>query len=151
MNPTVQIEDQKPWSVLPYLCWVCALALGFYNLVYLREVAIAVLLVLETDKNLFLLLDKIVLFFFAVLGLLIILLTEPYFRAGYRKGLLAVRFLKVLSIGFAIELVLWAILLALPGLHDSARPELGSFFLFTLLLVVTSVLYRRALAAIAPE
>lgn len=151
MNSTIQLEDEKPWSALPYLCWAGVLVLGFYNLVYLREVAIAVLLVLDTDKNLFLLLDKIVLFFFAVVGLLVILLTEPYLRLGHRKGLLAARFLKILAVGFATQLVLWAILLALPGLSEAARPPLGSFFLFTALLVAAAVLYRRTAALTSPE
>jgi hypothetical protein len=153
MNPTVQLEDEKPGSVLPYLCWAGALVLGFYNLVYFREVAIAGLLVLELDKKLFLLLDKTILFFFAAIGLLVILLTEPYFRMGYRKGVLAARFLRVLSFGFAAQVILWAILLALPGLSDGVRPSLGAFYLFTALLVAAATLCRRmnSQTPIAPE
>lgn len=123
MNATIQSGDERPASVRPYLCWILVLALGFYDLVYLREVIVSVLVVLEIDLKLFLLFDKIGFFLFGVCGLLVILLTEPYLRNGWKRRCLTVRFLRLIAIGFGCLSLFWAILMALPGL--AARPTVA--------------------------
>lgn len=144
MNPTIQLEEERRGSILPYICWVIVLAIGFLDLVYIREVFVSTMVVMEIDKKLLLLVDKVGFFFFGAAGLLIILLSEPYFRIGWRKRFLGVRFWKILAIEFASLSVLWSILLALPGLVEQARPSLGQFSFLTGLLVVSSALFFRA-------
>ena len=145
MNTTIQLENERSGSILPYACWVVFLALGFYNLVYAREVIVSILIVLEIDPKLFLVVDKVGFFFFGVIGLLIILLSEPYFRKGWQKELLGVRFTKVLALAFACLSVSWAVLLGLPGLAEEARPSIISLAAAAALLTITSALYRRQL------
>jgi hypothetical protein len=151
MNPTIQLDEERPGSILPYVCWVVVLAVGFMDLVYVREVFVSMMVVIEMDKKLFLLVDKVGFFFFGVAGLLIILLTEPYLRIGWRKHLLEVRFWKILAVEFASLSVLWAIMLALPGLADHARPPLGQFSILAALLVVSAALFFRAFQKVSSQ
>ena len=144
MNPTIQLDEERRGSILSYICWVIVLAIGFLDLVYIREVFVSTMVVMEIDKKLLLLVDKIGFFFFGAAGLLIILLTEPYFRLGWRKRLLGVRFWKILAIEFASLSVLWSTLLALPGLVEQAKPPLGQFSFLAGLLVVSAALFFRA-------
>ena len=144
MNPTIQLDEERRGSILSYICWVIVLAIGFLDLVYIREVFVSTMVVMEIDKKLLLLVDKVGFFFFGAVGLLIILLTEPYFRIGWRKRLLGVRFWKILAIEFASLSVLWSILLVLPGLVEPARPPLGQFSFLAGLLVVSAALFFRA-------
>ncbi len=143
MNTTIQFDEERSWSVRPYLCWVIVLGLGFYNLVYVREVLLSILVVFGTDTKLLLLVDKLGFFFFGVIGLLIILLTEPYFRIGWRKGRLAVRFWKVVALALACLSLLFSILLGLPGLSDEARPSIPMLAVAAALLAITAALYKK--------
>lgn len=143
MSTTIQLDDERGGSVRPYLCWILVLTLGFYDLVYLREVVVSGLVVLQTDAKLLLLIDKIGFFLFAVAGLLIILLTEPYLRNGWKQYCLLVRFLRLVTVGFASLTVFWAILMAMPGLADAARPPVSSLILSTVLLILSSGLLAR--------
>lgn len=151
MNTTIQLENERSGSILPYVCWVVFLALGFYNLVYAREVIVSILIVLEIDPKLFLVVDKVGFFFFGVIGLLIILLSEPYFRKGWRKGLLAVRFWKVVALAFACLSVSWAVLLGLPGLAEEAKPSIFRLAVAAALLTITTALYRKQLGQSAAQ
>jgi hypothetical protein len=144
MNSTIQMEEERSGSIVPYICWVIVLVFGFYDLVYVREVFISMMVVVGIGSKILNLVDKVGFFFFAASGLLIILLTEPYFRIGWRKRLLQFRFWKIVSIELASLSVLWAILLALPGLAEQARPALGPFSLLAAALVVSSTLCLRA-------
>jgi hypothetical protein len=143
MNTTVQLNEKRTGWVPPMACWLLVLALGFYDLVYLRETVISALIVLEMDPKLLLLLDKVGFFFFAVLGLLIILLTEPYLRNGWKERCLLVRVLKLISICFACLSLVWAILMAMPGLADEARPTLLDLTVAAALLTTSSLLLSR--------
>jgi len=146
MNTTVQFENEKPASVWPYVLWLPILALGFYNLVYLREVAISILIVAGMETKLMMLADKVGFFFFGVLGLLLILLTEPYLRNGWKQGQFMNRFFKLTTLFFALLSILWATLMVLPGLADEARPTIGALAFTALCLVVSAGLFQRASA-----
>lgn len=145
MNSTVRLEDEKPFSVVPYVCWVGTLALGFYNLVYAREVVISLFVVAGVDPKILLLVDKVGFFLFAVVGLLIILLTEPYFRKGWQQGRLGERVLRVVAVGCAWLSVSFAVLLGLPGLAEAARPSIGILAASAAGLTICGWLHRRAL------
>ena len=147
MNTTIQMNEERPGSIRPYVCWLFVLGLGFYDLVFLREVVISVLIVMGVDPKVLLLLDKVGFFFFGVLGLLIILLTEPYLRKGWQQRCLIRRLLILAVLGFGSLSVTWAMLMALPGLVDAARPSLLDLVTATALLTVSAVLFSR----LAPE
>ena len=145
MNSTVQLNEERSASVLPYICWLVVLGLGFWNLVYIREVAISILIVCEIDPKILLLLDKLGFFLFAVGGLLIILLSEPYLRNGWKQSCLTIRFLKCIVGGLAVLSVTWAILMALPGLADAARPTVLDLALSAGFLILCAALLSRRL------
>lgn len=117
--------DKGPRSIyiaLGYLCWILAMVLGFLILVSARELGLAVVAIQEVDIKLVALIDKIGFFAFGVVGLVIIILTEGYFRTGVLRGILAERVSEVLGIGLLSLCVLDAVRLVLPGLIDRARP-----------------------------
>ncbi len=151
MYTTVQLDDERSGSWLPYVCWVIVLALGFYNLVYVREVFVSILVVSGIETKFLLLVDKVGFFFFGVIGLLIILLSEPYFRNGWRKGLLAVRFWKIVALALACLSISWSILLGLPGLAEEARPSISRLTAVAALLTITAALYRKHLRRSAAQ
>ncbi|MCH2664115.1 hypothetical protein MK139_07195 [bacterium] len=146
MSSTIQIEDGRSGSILPYLCWVVILVLGFYNLVYLREVVLSILIVLGMGSKLLVLADKIGFFLFAVFGLLIILTTEPYLRNGWKQRRLAMRFWRLIAIGFGWLSITWSTLLGLPGLAEDARPSIERLAVAALLLVSAATLYCRSIS-----
>ncbi len=151
MNPTIRLNGERGGSIVPYLCWVIVLAIGFYDLVYLREVMVSFLVVAGTDPKLLLLADKIGFFFFGVIGLLIILLTETYFRRGWHQRCLALRFWKVVAVQIAVVAVFWSALLGLPGLADDARPSLVRLAAISGVLIVTAALHQRQVSRSASQ
>ncbi|MBT5830994.1 MAG: hypothetical protein HOH77_12475, partial [Candidatus Latescibacteria bacterium] len=72
--------------VLIYLCWMLAMVLGFLALVSGRELTLTLLAVWQVDLKIVGLIDKVVFFFFGVVGLCIIVLTEGYLRTGAKRA-----------------------------------------------------------------
>ncbi len=120
--------------------------LGFYNLVYLREVMLSILILLGMGSKLLVLADKIGFFLFAVFGLLIILTTEPYLRNGWKQRRLSMRFWRLIAIGFGWLSITWSTLLGLPGLAEDARPSIERLAVAALLLVSAATLYCRSIS-----
>ena len=118
--------EERKLNLLHYvgylLCWVIAMVLGFLDLVTVREVALGLLAVGEVDVKLAVLVDKIGFFFFSVFGLVILTLSEAYYRTGLHKGILSVRFGLITGIELLTLFVCDGILLMLPGLSEGARP-----------------------------
>ena len=128
---------------LGYLCWVLAMILGFLLLVSARELGLAVLAIQNVDIKLVALIDKIGFFGFGAAGLVIVVLTEGYFRTGVRRGLLAGRASGVLGIGLLILFGLDAARLKMPGLVDAARPGVVQTALSLILGGLCVVVNRR--------
>ncbi|MCZ6636411.1 MAG: hypothetical protein O7G87_23675 [bacterium] len=118
--------EERKLNLLNYvgylICWVIAMGLGFLDLVSIREVALGLLAVGEVNVKLAALVDKIGFFFFGVIGLVILILSEAYYRVGLHKGILLVRFGLVTGIELLTLFVCDGILLMLPGLSEGARP-----------------------------
>ncbi|HAA74186.1 TPA: hypothetical protein DCE37_03580 [Candidatus Latescibacteria bacterium] len=144
---TLQLEDERKGSVWPYLCWAVSLAIGFYDLVYVREVIVSVLIVSGIDSKLLLLVDKVGFFLFAASGLLVILLTEPYLRNGWKQRTLLARFSRLVALGFGVLTLSWAALMGLPGLADHARPSVVELVSVSVLFAVTDAWHGRTLSS----
>lgn len=109
--------------VMIYLCWLLALVLGFLALVSGRELILTVLAVQQVDLKVVGLIDKIVFFFIGVVGLVIIVLSEGYFKTGAKRSRLAER----IGLVFGLELLALFIFdgarLLVPDVAEGVRPS----------------------------
>ena len=99
------------------------MAVGFACLVYIREAVLGVAAVSEASRNFVILLDKVGFFFFGVAGLLVILITEPYYRLGLQKRCLAERFALISGAELLVLGGCGIFLHALPGLSPNVLPK----------------------------
>ncbi|MBT4138848.1 MAG: hypothetical protein HOE48_13095 [Candidatus Latescibacteria bacterium] len=109
--------------VLIYLCWMLAMVLGFLALVSGRELTLTLLAVWQVDLKIVGLIDKVVFFFFGVVGLCIIVLTEGYLRTGAKRAKLPER----IGLVFGMELLALFLFdagrLLVPDVTEAARPS----------------------------
>ena len=109
--------------LLCYGFWILTMVLGFLALVGGRDLGIAVFALFSANLKLAILVDKVGFFFFGVLGLAIIVLSEGYYRQGVQKGLLPERFGLVLGMELLFLTGCHGTLLLLPGLDPAVRPN----------------------------
>jgi len=129
---------------LAYLvCWVIAMVLAFLDLVSARELGLAILAVSGVNIKVMALIDKVGFFGFGVVGLIVIILSEGYFRTGVNKGQLSER----IGLVFGIELLCLFVFdggqLLMPGIIDSARPGMIQTVLHLVIGGLCLGLYRR--------
>ena len=105
-----------------FISWLIAMALGFLDLVSVRELGLSALALAKVDFKVVALLDKLGFFVFGVVGLVVILLTESYFRNGVRSGLLLER----VGLVFGVQLLCLFLFdggrVLMPGITEAARP-----------------------------
>lgn len=126
-----------------YVCWVIAMVLAFLVLVSVRELGLSILAVSGVDVKVVALIDKVGFFGFGVVGLAVIILTEGYFRTGAKSGRLTER----IGLVFGIELLCLFVFdggrLLMPGIIDSARPDVLQTLLHLVIGGLCLGLYRR--------
>ena len=119
----IEREISSGQVVLVYACWILAMVLGFLALVSGRELVLTILAVQQVDLKLVGLADKVVFFFMGVVGLVIIVLSEGYFRNGVKRSSLTGR----IGLVFGLELVVLFLFdvgrLLVPDVAAAARPD----------------------------
>jgi len=129
--------------VLVYLCWLLALVLGFFALVSGRELILTLLAVQQVDIKVVGLIDKVVFFFIGVVGLVIIVLSEGYFRTGAKKS----RFAERIGLVFGIELlalfVFDGVRLLIPDVALAARPSVIQTLMSLVIGILGVWVYRK--------
>ncbi|MCB0087990.1 MAG: hypothetical protein KDE54_08755, partial [Caldilineaceae bacterium] len=78
--------------LLAYLLWFVSIVLAFVNLLKWRSSAMIILGITSWDRYLEHALNQFGFLFLAILGLIIIVFTEFYYRTGVEKNLLFRRF-----------------------------------------------------------
>ena len=111
--------------LLCYVFWVISMVLGFLDLVAARELGLALLAVAGTDLKLALLMDKVGFFLFGVAGLVIIILSESYYRRGIAHRRLVERFGLMTGVELLFLFLCDGGVLLVPGLARGARPDFG--------------------------
>lgn len=97
------------------------MVLGFYDLVSLRDVGMSLFALVGASMRLAALVDKVGFFFFGVLGMVIVVVSEAYYRKGARSGCLMERFLTVTVAQLIVITSCGVILRTLLGLTSAAR------------------------------
>lgn len=130
--------------LLAYLLWFVSIVLAFVNLLKWRSSAMIILGITSWDRYLEHALNQFGFLFLAILGLIIIVFTEFYYRTGVEKKLLFRRFFLITL----IELILLTLadLAYVVGsivLNFFASQSLIILIVELLLCGVVFVLYRR--------
>ena len=112
--------------LLCYVFWVISMALGFLDLVAARELGLDLVAVAGVDLKLVSLIDKAGFFLFGVAGLVIIILTEVYYRKGIVHQRLVERFGLVTGVELLFLFVCDGGILLVPGLARETRPGFGA-------------------------